>query len=351
MKKRSTLRDVAQLAGVSTATVARVLHNQGYVAATTRQRVESALAESDYRINVVAQVLRTQRTWTIGHLLHGVWPNPFFAGVALGVEQEAARHGFSVLMYNSRSDSDRERRGVEWFLERNVDAIIFTTAVGTANVRLAVEGQVPVVQVERVTAVETGTVMIDHHRGAYEAMSHLFELGHRRVAYIGGDPKYYAPTASGKRNVEQERLRGYLEAHERFGLELSDDLIFVGRYFSLEDSGIGDEGYRQMRRLMDRSEPPTAAFAACDLLAAGALQAVYELRLRVPQDVSIVGFDDTLAPHLAPPLTTVRLPMRAIGEAAVRLALESRAGGARLRSTRTLRPRLVVRGSTGPPAQ
>jgi DNA-binding LacI/PurR family transcriptional regulator len=348
MKRPITLKDVSHLAGVSTATVARVLHQNGYVSERTRHRVERALADSGYRINTLAQGLRTQQSFTFGHLLQGVWPNPFFAGVALGVEQEALKRGYSVLMYDSRFDVDRERRGVERFLERRVDGIVFTTAIDPVNVQLALDAKVPVVQVERIMLAQTGTVLIDHYRGARDGMRHLLELGHRRVAYVGGDPKHYDASVDNTWNVEAERLRGFRDAFEEAGIPRCEDLVALGRYYSVEDNDIDDEGYRQVRRFLALEDPPTAVFAACDLLAAGALQALYEANLRVPLDVSVLGFDDTLAPHLAPPLTTVQLPMKAIGAAASRMLLDAQAGAELSGRTTTLTPKLVVRRSTGP---
>jgi ParB/RepB/Spo0J family partition protein len=138
------------------------------------------------------------------------------------------------------------------------------------------------------------------------------------------------------------------DAFEEAGMPHCDDLVALGRYYSVEDDDIDGEGYEQVRRFLAFDDPPTAVFAACDLLAAGALQALYEANLRVPLDVSVVGFDDTLASRLAPPLTTVRLPMKAIGAAAAGMVLDAQAGADLSGRTETLTPNLVVRRSTGP---
>src|SRR5712692_6835412 len=133
----ATIKSVAARAGVSTATVSRVLHNNGYVAPETRKRVEAALRESGYRLDAVAQALRRQRTITLGLILHGILPNPFFAEVAMGVEHAAVANGFNVLIFNARGEVEREREGVETLLTRRVDGIIFTTALSRTNVELA----------------------------------------------------------------------------------------------------------------------------------------------------------------------------------------------------------------------
>ena len=134
MTRNPTLKDVAKLSGVSTATVARVLHDNGYVATETRERVESALNETGYQLNVVAQGLRKQRSFTIGHSLHTMTQNPFFARVALGVEERALHEGYGVFIFNTQGDAERERLGVETFIRRRVDAVIFTTAKSGENV-------------------------------------------------------------------------------------------------------------------------------------------------------------------------------------------------------------------------
>jgi hypothetical protein len=178
-----TLKDVAARAGVSTATVARVIHENGYVSAQARDRVFVAIRESGYRLNVVAQGLRRQRTLTLGHMLHGILPNPFFAEVAMGVEHAAAEHGYNVLIFNARDDADRERAGVETLLARRVDGVIFTTALRAENVRLVLEAGVPAVEVEKPLCDEAASVVVDNYGGVYEAINHLLELGHREIGY------------------------------------------------------------------------------------------------------------------------------------------------------------------------
>ena len=347
MTRNPTLKDVAKLSGVSTATVARVLHNNGYVATKTRERVEAALVETGYQLNVVAQGLRKQRSFTIGHSLHAITQNPFFARVALGVEERVLQEGYGVFIFNAQGDAARERLGVEMFIRRRVDAVIFTTAKSEGNVNLVVEAGIPVVQVERLTPILTSSVRIDNYVGAREAMQHLLDLGHWRIGFIGGDPELYPYASPRKQTVEEERLTAYRDALTQAGIEVPEELVHLGRYFSLEDGGQNGEGYRHMRRLLDLRERPSAVFATCDLLAAGALQAIYEVGLRVPKDISVVGFDDTLATNLSPALTTVAVPMRDVGRAAGEAALEAAAGGGA--RTVTLATTLRVRHSTGPP--
>lgn len=354
IKKNVTLKDVARVAGVSTATVARVLHEKGYIAEETRKQVEAALLETGYRINVVAQGLRKQQTMSIGHILHSIMPNPFYAGVALGVEQEALKQGWSVLMINVQGDAQRERLGVETLIQRRVDAILFTSAVAEANVKLALEAGLQVVQLQQATAIPTHQVTADNYVGSMAAVEHLIALGHRRIAYIGAGPAYTHWDASFLARlglVEQERFSGYMAALQKYQLPLDEQLIAFGRYYTLDYDKNSGDGYIYTKQFLQLEQRPTAIFATCDILAAGALQAIYEQALRVPEDISLIGFDNTYAPYLTPPLTTVELPMLDIGRAAVRIVLEQ---GEQEEATSwvqqhiRLSTRLVVRSSTGP---
>ena len=166
MSKKPTLKDVAHEAHVSTATVARVLHGRGFVSKEARKQVDEAIQKTGYRLNFLAQSLRQQRTKTIGHLLTSISPNPFFAGVELGVENEAIQNGYSVLIWNVFEDPKREVLGVETFVQRQVDAIIFTTPIDPKNVETALSAQIPVIQVERPTKVQSHKVLVDNSNRA-----------------------------------------------------------------------------------------------------------------------------------------------------------------------------------------
>lgn len=354
IKKNVTLKDVARIAGVSTATVARVLHDRGYIAEETRKQVETAIRETGYRMNVVAQGLRKQQTMSIGHILHSIMPNPFYAGVALGVEQEALKQGWSVLMINVQGDAQRERLGVETLIQRRVDAILFTSAVDEANVSLALEAGLQVVQIQQPTAIPTHQVTADNYVGSVAAVEHLIELGHRRIAYIGAGPTYahQDSTFLGRLGlVERERFSGYLATLQKYQIPIDEQLIAFGRYYTLDHAKNSDDGYIYTRQFLQLVDRPTALFATCDILAAGALQAIYEQALRVPADISLIGFDNTYAPYLTPPLTTVELPMLDIGKAAVRIVLEQdqqEEATSWVQQHVRLSTRLVTRSSTGP---
>jgi len=338
---------VARLAGVSTATVGRVVHQRGYVSQAARLRVEQAIQQTGFRLNLVAQSLRCQRSKTIGHLINSLIPNPFFAGIEAGVEEAASEHGYNVLIWNFMADPQRERLGVEAFIRRQIDAVIFTTPFDIRNVLLARQAGIEVVQVERPTSLPSHCVRVDDYVGATAAMEHLLELGHRGIGFIGttnpDEPPDKVPMT-----VDHQRYQGYLDALARHNIqpEASWACLDVDPY-SLED------GARAASSLLEMQPTVTAILASCDILAAGALQAIHRLGLRVPDDVSLVGFDDTYAPFLAPPLTTVAVPLVHVGRAAACLAIRALEAAQEADSPAsyqeaTIPTRLVVRASTGP---
>jgi DNA-binding LacI/PurR family transcriptional regulator len=337
------LVDVAARAGVSTATVARVIHGNGRVRPKTRAAVQEALDETGYRLNALAQGLKKRRTRTIGHLLQNVFPNPFNVEVALGLEAAAKEAGYRVLLYNARDEPELERQGVEVFIEWRVDAIVFTPPVDVANVDVAIASGARVVQVERPMHDRTSSVVADNVVGAAEAVDHLVALGHRRIGFIGAQTSY-APGRVANVSVELERLAGYREALARHGLSAREGDVVIGAYGSRQDPLGLANGYEYASRIFSGRERPTAVLVASDLLAASVLQWFYEHDLRVPADVSVVGFDDTLAAHLSPPLTSVRLPMLEFGAHAVELAISDSPDGP---EHRRLGTSLVVRHSTG----
>ena len=338
-----TMKDVAEAASVSTATVGRVLHGRGYVSEDTRERVEEAILRTGFRLNMVAQSLRRSRSMTIGHLLTSIVPNPFFAGIELGVEQEAIRHGYNVLIWNVLSDPAREREGVEAFIRRQMDAIIFTTPLDTANVELARQAGVPVIQIERPYRENTHLVMVDNQVGATAAAEHLIELGHRNIAFIG---KKFNDQTSLHEAVDLQRRDGWANTLMKYGI------VPRPEWYAEADLYSSEQGFQVTQGFLSIQPAITAIMAACDILAAGALQAIYQHGLRVPEDISVVGFDDTYAPILTPPLTSVRQPVYEIGCEAARLAIELAEVQDRTTGplhSRRLETSLVVRNSTGVP--
>lgn len=345
MARPTTLIEVAELAGVSTATVARVLKNNGYVSAKARASIEDALRATGYRPNAMARGLRQQRSFTIGHIVTAVTSNPFFVNVAHGAEDEAFASGFKTLLFNHNSSKERERAGIESFMEQRVDAVLFTTAIAADDVMLLMKAKIPVVQIERRATLEAPSVTVDNEVGALEAMEHLARLGHKRIAFIGGMPDLP------DRQVERERESAYRIGLANAGLPWTETYVRFGEYYSTID-GSGADGYRHTRDFLalPKTQRPTAIFATCDILAAGALQAIYEAGLRVPEDISLIGFDDTLAVNLTPSLTTVAQPMEELGRKAFAMALAMIEGEASPEPVR-LPSKLVIRHSVTAPGR
>lgn len=332
--------DVARRAGVSTATVGRVIHNRGYVSEEARELVEKAIGETGFQINLVAQSLRRQRSYTIGHILTSLVPNPFYAQVEVGVEEMAAGLGYSVVLWNAMNSAKRERDGVDAFIQRQVDAVIFTTPIDPENVKRAMNAGLEVVQVERPVRVASHLVLVDNYSGTCSAMSYLLELGHKQIGYLGqvlpGSPDI----------VDNQRYRGYIDTITAAGLTPQNDLIILG----LDPYSIKD-GYNGFRQLFARNPTVTAVMVFSDIMATGVLQAAYDLHLRIPDDISVIGFDNTYSPYSSPPLTTVAIPMIDVGKAAAQLAidsLENRRQNAGFQN-KQLTTQLILRNSSAPP--
>jgi LacI family transcriptional regulator len=321
MERPPTLRDVAEAAGVTTTTVARVLRASGYVAEETRGRVLEAVERTGYRANSLARSLKQNRSYVIGHLLKSTVPNPFYVEVARGAEEHARARGYTVLVHNVQHDSEAERRAIDTFLGWRADALIFSTPSDAANVAYAAARGVPLVQVERPRALVGHRIVVRNHASAVQAMRHLTELGHRRIAYVGAELLPETGPAALYGYVERERFEAYREVMQGAG-GFDEGLVRFGEAYTPDHATAQGHGYRATRTLLAGPDRPTAIMASNDILAAGALQAIHEARLRVPDDVSVIGFDDTLAGFLTPLLTTVRLPARQLGSTAARLVID-----------------------------
>ena len=345
MQGIATLKHVAERAGVGVATVTRVLNNNGYVAEATRARVLAAVEETGYRVNALARNLKRQRSDVIGHLVRSTIPNPFFVKVARGVEDEARARGFTVMTVNVRGDREEERLGVETFLGWRVAGLIFSTPVSSRNVAFAVARGTPVVQVERPRSALGHRITVRNRPAAAEAMEHLLTLGHRRIAYVGGAPGTQRNEMAGY--VETERFGAYQAAMERVG-PLDMGLVRFGLVYGPDQTTSQGLGYQAACEWLDGPEPPTAVMCSSDILAAGVLQAAQERSLRVPADLSVIGFDDTLAEYLSPLLTSVRMPARRLGRAAVGLILDQIASGSAEGRHVELSAEFIQRRSTAP---
>jgi LacI family transcriptional regulator len=338
MRKSITLLEVATLAGVSTATVTRVLRGDARVAGETRERVQGILNSTGYQVNAIAQSLRTKRVATVAHILNSFFPNPFYTNVASGLQREATKYGYEVLTYDAENSPKVEREAVQAALRRRSDSIIFTTPIKAENVALATSAGVRVVQVERPTEAPSAVVTVDNYSGAWEATDYLISLGHRDITFIG---RRFSSDRDMAGSVEAARLEGYLDAMQK-GQARSE--VVLGEYFISGQREFQALGRGYAERILAGPRVPTAIFAASDILAAGVLQALYAAQIRVPDEVSVIGFDDTYARALTPSLSTVVVPMDEVGRMAFRCAIVEP-----LEDNIRLSTHLILRESTGKP--
>lgn len=342
---KATMTDVARRAGVSAATVARVLYNNGYVKEETRIAVKSAVEATGYRPNMVARGLRTSRSYTLGLVVSESRLNAFHPAVAHFVQMEALRQGYTVLTLNNNADSDMEAAGVRRFLDHHVDAVIFCSARDPRNVRIIAQNGIPTVQVERHIAHVGAVVTVDAHDGMREAVDHLYSLGHRRFAFIGGDVDSSNMEGNLDDAIEAVRERLFRENLARHGIDVPAANMLRAVYYD-DSKPVRQPGYHLMRRLLALPERPTAVIFGSDLLAASGLQAISEAGLSVPNDISIIGYDDSMAEILTPALTSIAQPIGELGRLAVTMALAAIENSENAEPAVSTVTRLVIREST-----
>lgn len=331
----TSIRDVAKAAGVSTATVARVLNGGAPVSPDRTERVLRAVAELDYVSNGVAASLSRGRTSLLGLLVSDI-ANPFTAQVARGLEDEAARHGYQVLIASSDFDSAREQQVLDSFARRTVDAVALLSSTGPGDgVSRLVRNGIPTVFVDRRPpgAESIPLVRTDSLSAAREAVQYLIDLGHTDLGMISGPAGM--PTAD-------QRLAGFREACAGAGLVVRPECVRQGFL------GV-DGGYVAMRAVLDLAVRPTAVFSFNNVMAIGALRAFRERRVRIPGDVSFVTFDDTdLFPYVDPPITAIAQPAYDIGQAAAKLLFTRLDGAAQEAAEVVLPTTLTIRESCAP---
>ncbi len=330
----ATIRDVARKAGVSVATVSRVISENGYpVASGTRARVLDAASALGYSPNLVARGLKKRTSRAIGLIVPDI-SNPFFPAVARGAEDVASRHDYTVVLCNTDEQLRKERQYLSLLRRHWIAGVLFATnKANTRHLRWLLEHNIPAVLVAcDVEALPLDAVFVDSLHGAWLATRHLITLGHTRIAHVAGPSRIV---------VGRERLLGYRRAMAASGLQVRDDWVVAGDFHA-------EEGYRGTRSLLTRKDRPTAVFAANDLMALGVLRAAQEAGMHVPDDLAVVGFDDIpLAQMISPALTTVAQPTYRMGALAMERLLERIAGGSSGRRKIKLEPQLVIRQSCG----
>lgn len=331
---KTTIYDVAKKAGVSISTVSRVINNTGRISAKTKKRVLDVIEQLGYQPSVVASALTGKRTRTIGLIIPDV-ANPFFAELARRVEDRGRELGFNLLMCNTDNNPDTEDMYLSLLRQKSVDGIIIGTNARNHRVlRELLEENLPVALIAQdIPELMIDVVAVDDYLGGYQAAQHLVSLGHKRIAILVGNMN---------RTSDKYRLEAFRQALEDHGLELTEELVIRTDY-SRED------GKRAARELLTSPKRPTAIFACFDFLAIGVYQAAKELGLRIPDDVSVVGFDNTiLASIVDPPLTTIAQPIDEMGRQVMDLLVREIEGDKKTKQRIILPPELIIRQSTKP---
>ena len=327
---RTTIAEVAALAGVSRTTVSHVLSGNRPVAAATRERVERTIHELRYRPNGLARSLRTQRSDTIALIIPDI-TNPFYPVLARGLDDELSGR-YRTYICNTDAVREHELEFIADVSDRHVDGVVIVPfQLGAADLNHILDLGMPVVCLGgRVDDPQVDVMLTDDEHGAFEATRHLILRGHMRVGMIRGAP-----------GTDLQRCNGYRRALAVSGIRFEAELTSDGAWTR-------SEGAHAMRTLLGLPEPPTAVFSANDLMAIGAMDAAREAMLSIPEDLALVGYDDIEAAALVnPPLTTIINPAYDAGRVAGRMLAERISGGySGERREVVLHSRLVDRGST-----
>jgi LacI family transcriptional regulator len=340
----ATLKDIAKALGISPATVSRALKNDSRITVEVRERVASMARKLGYRPNLLARGLVSSRTHAIGYIVDNLsWS--FFSELAERVQIRAEEFAYSTYIYSCLKSPQKEREGIDGFLSRGVDGLLVSATESPENARVYRElsqANFPIVIFNDLPDLEVDAVVTDNYEGATKAMRHLFELGHREIMFIG---------PSENTTFKTQRLAGYHDFLGRNGVPIRQDLVHCEEADPMY-------GYRVVMEVMRSQKKPTAVFVHNDTLAMGVYRAIHELNLRIPDDLSIVGYDNLdSCQFMYPPLTTVEFPIRHLARAGVDLLMKRinetkmkspEQEGHRVHQKITLAPRLVIRQSTAP---
>lgn len=297
----TTISDVAKAAGVSTATVSRVLSNSDAVKPLTRDAVLKAVEALDYKPNALARQMRTQETRTVIVIVPDI-SNTFFSEILFSIERCAQKYDYQILIADMHNQPNIESYYFQAIQQRTVDGIISLSANVAQKLMEQVAGEYPIVVANQyLENFNIPNVTINNINAAEEITEHLIKLGHTHIAHITSQPSLL---------LYRDRFNGYISALAKHGLPIDLELVRYG------DSSI-EGGYKQMTALLELNKPISAIFAAGDVMAVGAIKALKSAGLRVPEDIAVVGFDDIeISGFWEPSLTTVRPPKRQIGEVA-----------------------------------
>jgi len=325
-----SIKDVAKIAGVSTATVSRVLANQSRVKEDTRKLVLDAVEQLNYRPNLIARSLRVQKSAKIGLVVSDI-RNPFFTAIGRAVEDAAYEQGYSVLMCNTDENPAKEEMYLNLLHDENVAGIIFSPTQQFSAGLKSYQSNIPFVIIDRaVNSKHVDMVLLDNVAAAYELTNHLIENGYRKLAGLFGNAS----------TTGQERNKGFHKALKEYQLKPVAEYFIPPRI---------KQGYDTTLTMLDSTERPDAIFTSNSLLTAGVFQALRDRKLKVPADVALVGFDETTWGELVdPPITLIAQPTEEIGRTATELLFQRIDVPSRSPKTVILKGNLIVRASSSP---
>ena len=329
-----TVKDVAEKSGVSVSTVSHVINGTRFVSEDLKTRVRKAMDELEYKPNLIARSLRTKRSNVLGLILADI-TNPYYSEIARNIEYLGHQKGYTVILCNSEGTPIKEEFYINRLMETRVDGIIIVSSkIHQQKLEEMVGRDLPVILIDKHGAgIHMDLIAIDEFEGGKMATEHLISLGHRRIACINGVSENY---------LNLDRLRGFRAAMENAGLDVDEQLI-ISSGFDV------NAGFRAGIGLLEMEKRPTAIFATGDLIAYGVIQAAHQMRIDVPGELSVVGFDDIyLSKIFVPPLTTVSQPLYEISEAAINCFFERMDNTQKTGRTIHYNIHLEVRESTGP---
>ncbi|MBC8100207.1 MAG: LacI family DNA-binding transcriptional regulator [Armatimonadetes bacterium] len=331
-KQSPTIKDIANRAGVSVGTVSNYLNNTARISEQTSQAIEQVIQELGYQPNLTARSLRMQQTQSLGLVVPNI-SNPFFSEIARLVSQYAWQAGFQMFLCNSDNDAIREKTQLQTLYQRQVDGVIIIHSGIEQIASIVTAASTPTIFIDR-HVHNHYSIVTDNELGGRLSLQHLIELGHRRIAIISGDKHVY--------NV-QERLSGAYQVLNEYGIDLPAEYIIDGAQ-ALE-TGL------QAKQLWQLPEPPTAVFTSNDIIAIGVWHSCLAHQLAVPQQVSIIGYDNIQWSALTvPALTTIAQDISTICHRAIEMISDVMHAGKTLQaSIEFVKPKLIVRGSTQPP--
>jgi LacI family transcriptional regulator len=331
----STIKDIARLANVSTATVSRVINSPDKVKASKKNIVEKIMQELDFQPNALARGLKMNSTKTVGIMIPDI-NNLFYPAVVRGTEDTFEKNNYNLFLCNTDKDIEKEKRYINALLEKRVDGIIFmgTRPINSKeNEHIKVLcNKIPVVLVnESIVGAQLYCVLTDEIEGAYKAVNYLVKIGHRKIAYVTGESDIYT--------TYKNKQVGYETALKDSGIEICGDYI-------VSDTPYAEGGYRAAKKLFALDDVPSAVFAASDQIAMGVIKAAFECKMSVPDDLSVIGYANVpISADIYPELTTVDQFPYETGRIAAELMTNILGGNEPMQKKILLEPQLLIRKS------